>query len=50
MMLDLSPKRTYIDCSGDGHIMAHEIESNEPKDKNDDKEVSDSQKEKYHIK
>lgn len=27
MMLDLSPKRTYIDCSGDGHIIAHEIDN-----------------------
>lgn len=26
MMLDLSPKATYIDHSGDGHIMAKEIQ------------------------
>lgn len=25
MLLDLSPKRTIIDCSGDGHIMAVEL-------------------------
>lgn len=34
MMLDLSPKRTYIDCSGDGHIIAQEIDnSNKPNTK-----------------
>lgn len=34
MMLDLSPKRTYIDCSGDGHIIDQEIEnSNKPNTK-----------------
>ena len=38
MMLDLSPKKTYIDCSGDGHIIAHEIESNKQKDKLSQKE------------
>ena len=31
MMQDLSPKKTYIDCSGDGHIMAHEIEKSNNK-------------------
>ena len=39
MMLDLSPKRTYIDCSGDGHIIAHEIDnSNKPNAKAESRE------------
>lgn len=28
MMQDLSPKKTYIDCSGVGYIIAHEISNN----------------------
>lgn len=31
MMLDLSPRKTLIDCSGEGHILAKEIEPSQEK-------------------
>jgi hypothetical protein len=30
MMLDLSPRKTLIDCSGKGHIMAVELKKEMP--------------------
>ena len=30
MMLDLSPQKTLIDCSGEGHIMAKELGKEKP--------------------
>lgn len=39
MMLDLSPKSTYIDCSGDGHIIAHEIDN-----KSNEKQKAESER------
>lgn len=32
MMLDLSPRKTLIDCSGEGHILAKEIEPSQEKE------------------
>lgn len=39
MMLDLLPKATYIDCSGDGHIMAKESGKETPSQEKKDEEL-----------